>query len=785
MSAVIIVPGIIQGDGIFFYYGDFNAQEIPFYQMYHDAIRDGNLLWSSTTDLGSQLLGSNTFYLLGSPFFWMTIPFPGEAVPYLMGPLFMLKFAFAALTAYLYLKRYCNNKLFAVAGGLLYAFSGFSIYNIFFFHFHEPMIVFPLLLYAVDRLMYDNKYGLVAVTVFTACVVNYYFFAGMALFTAIYWVVLVLTKNYKLTLKKLLLLAFEVTLGFMATAFIMIPTILFVSGNPRLDSLPKGFDALVYNNSQRYLYIILSFFFPPELAAQPNFTPDVNSNWASVSGWLPLVGMTGVVGYLQLRKGSWLKKIITLLMLMALVPVFNSSFQMFNSSIYYARWFYIPVLMMSLATIMSLENSETDWKRAACWSVSITASIALFIGFMPNTVTDDNNIEETVIGLCKYLTRYWIYVAIALISILLFVLILKMFKNNSFRLSVSVIAGICIISLLSSTYIVQTGISLDTEEVGFIKENALNKRVDKELKDIQNVRSDFYECIDNLAMYWQIPSINAFHSVIPSSVMEFYDSIGITRDVASRPDCNYYGLRGLFSCKYVFDHTYDDKDSAFEDKNGKTEMAGFKYIKTVNGCKVYENLHYVPMGFTYDSYISYEEYKKIPELDRSEALVKAMVLSADDMKKYAHITGYNEESYKALKKDIKKNKNKFDSIINDFEYGNESYLKDCDKLKENSCSSFMYTKEGFKAEINNANGNTLLFFSVPYDKGWSAEVNGKSAEIVKANAGFMAVEIPNGDSKIVFRYNIPGFPMGIIITAICGIIFLTYTTILLFRRKTR
>ena len=137
LSSLLIIPAIIRGGGIFFYYGDFNAQEIPFYQMVHDAVKSGNLLWSSTTDLGSQLLGSYTFYLLGSPFFWITLPFPSEVVPYLMGPLFILKFACASLTSYLYLKRYVNNKLFAVAGGLLYAFSGFSIYNIFFFHFHE------------------------------------------------------------------------------------------------------------------------------------------------------------------------------------------------------------------------------------------------------------------------------------------------------------------------------------------------------------------------------------------------------------------------------------------------------------------------------------------------------------------------------------------------------------------------------------------------------------------------------------------------------------------------
>lgn len=33
--------------------------------------------------------------------------------------------------------------------------------------------------------------------------------------------------------------------------------------------------------------------------------------------------------------------------------------------------------------------------------------------------------------------------------------------------------------------------------------------------------------------------------------MQFYDALGITRDVASRPDLDVYGLRPFLSCKYL------------------------------------------------------------------------------------------------------------------------------------------------------------------------------------------------------------------------------------------
>ena len=784
ISSLLFIPIIIQNGGVFMYYGDFNVQEIPFYQMMHDAVLSGNTNWSSTTDLGSATIASYSFYLMGSPFFFLTLLFPSEAVPFLIGPIFMLKFAFCSLSAYLYLKRCVKNRTFAVAGGLLYAFSGFSIYNIFFFHFHEPMIIFPLLLLAVDEMMYNNRKGVVATAVFAACTVNYYFFAGMAVFTAIYWFMLVFTNNYKLTLSKLLLFVFEVLLGFFATAFIVLPTVLFLNGNPRLSVLPDGYNALVYENPQKYWYIILSFFFPPELAAEPNFTPNVDANWASVSGWLPLVGMTGVIGYLQLKRRDWIKKLLLLLIVFALVPIFNSVFQLLNASIFYARWYYMLVLIMCLATIKSLENKEVNWKRALCWSGTITAAIAILIGLMPQSIYDGDVFEYTKTGLADNLPRYWIYVAISVLSLFLFAIIIKKFKTSSRKLSVSLVAGICLITLVSSTYIVETGTRMDGDDNAYIRQNLIGAADSVKLDDIKNVRSDFYESVDNAAMYLNIPSIQAFHSVVTPSIMNFYDSLGYSRDVASEPDTNSYGLRGLLSCKYLF----CDNTEKFEDKKGNTKMPGWSYLKDIDGFKIYKNDYFVPMGFTYDSFITESEFKEIDTRYKSEAILKAMILDDEDILKFQKLTGYSKNDIETINKDksAKDNDKKFESKTENFSYGKEYYFEDCKKLSGNTCSNFEYNNEGFKATINNKGEENLLFFSVPYTEGWSAYVNGKEAEIIKSNIGFMSVLVEgNKKSEVVFKYNPPGFRTGIIITVVCGTIFLMYISVLILLRNSR
>ncbi len=81
VATAFFIPFLITGHGYFIFFGDFNVQQIPFYRYCHDAVRNGQFGWSYVTDLGSNFIGSYAFYLLGSPFFWLTIPFPGSVVP--------------------------------------------------------------------------------------------------------------------------------------------------------------------------------------------------------------------------------------------------------------------------------------------------------------------------------------------------------------------------------------------------------------------------------------------------------------------------------------------------------------------------------------------------------------------------------------------------------------------------------------------------------------------------------------------------------------------------------
>ena len=67
--------------------------------------------------------------------------------------------------------------------------------------------------------------------------------------------------------------------------------------------------------------------------------------------------------------------------------------------------------------------------------------------------------------------------------------------------------------------------------------------------------------------------------------------------------------------------------------------------------------------------------------------------------------------------------------------------------------------------------DTSVFFTIPYDKGWSAYQDGKKIEIKQAQTGFMKVDVPKGKGTITLSF----IPNGFVIGSICS-----FTSLLLF-----
>lgn len=743
VSIAIMLPLMVYNKGIFLYYGDFNAQQLPFGTLLQRVIKSDGIGWSWGTDLGSGMLGSYAFYLIGSPFFWVTLLFPAGSYVYLLPWILAAKFGVAALTAYAYIRRFTRTRNAAFIGAMLYAFSGFQLYNVFFNHFHDVTALFPLMLIAMEERVVNGRRGLLALSVALMAVVNYFFFTGQAVFLILYFIVRCFSKDFRAAPRKFAGVFLEALLGTGIAAFMLIPSAAVLLGNYRIDEYLAGYDLIAYNDKLRIFRILQGFFMLPDVPARPNLFSSETAKWASIAGYLPLFSMAGVVAFMQKRKKHWAGRIILICAFMAAVPILNSSFYMFNSS-YYARWYYMPILIMAMMTAAAVDDPEIDMRGGLKICFGALAFFAAVFFIPQRNEAGELQFFKTAAYPLLFLLEMFMTAAMTIAAWCLC-------TRRDRVLLLDKIRGYTIAACaVSAAVIMYYGVSNGPYPEKYISQ-AINGGEKIMLEGEGFYRIDTDKNTDNYPMFWGYSTIRTFHSVVTPSIMHFYDNVGIARDVASRPDTEHYGLRGLLSVKYYF---------AAEDSEDEP-MPGFEFYAEQNGFRVYENEYFIPMGFTYDYYIGEEYIENRPKSVRSKLLAAAILLNEQQIVKYGDI--------------LSPAPSEVTTKISD-----QNYLDNCLARAETSCTDFKTSTDGFTAKIA-LESDELVFFSVPFDKGFTAYVNGQQAEIEQVNYGFMAVRVPAGEENTIeFVYKTYGFKTGAIISLTC--IFLLAAYLLLCKK---
>ena len=761
-AAIFFLPFYLLDGGFFHYAGDFNSQQISFYRYMNGFVKGAGYpdsafagaprnTFSWATDLGSGVMNAYSFYLYGSPFFWLSVLLPQSWLPYMMVPLLVLKFGVAGGGAYLYLRRYVKNANYAVLGACLYALSGFAVYNVFFNHFVDVVALFPYLLWALDEAIYEDRHGLFAFWVAVNLLNNYFFFVGQVLFLCIYFVCKLSARDFRLTGRKFGHLLWESVLGVAMGCLLLFPAVLSLLQNPRTIDLSSGWGFLTYSKVQQYLAILLSWILPPDSPYLTSVWSEGVIKWTSMTAYLPLCSLAGAMAYWHSHKADSKKRIVAVCAVCALVPVLNSAFYALNSS-YYARWYYMPTLILAAMTVNALEDPDVDLDapaRGIGWIMLATLVFAVV------PVRDDTT-ETWSFGVLKNPGQFFVVLGFGLLGLMLYrVLCSKWRQDSRFaqRMTAAVLVFACVFSMVhigigkfGQWYTDSDLVEQDT--------NALLLKNDLPEGDY---RIDTYKIHDNIGMWLDKSCLQYFGSTAAPSILSFYPALGVKRDVRSEPELSNYALRGLLSVEYLI--TTPEKQTDFENEADD----GWEYAFAKDGYAVYRNTNYVPMGFAYDYYLTQTEYEEIAKATRANLLMRALVLTDEDAAVYGkyltHLPeGRREELYY------------------------ESYVQDCRERRATATSVFQMNNSGFHAEITLEKEN-LVFFSVPYDDGFTAYVNGQEADIVEVDEGLMAVLCPAGENSIDFVYQPDGIRLSRALTLGGIVVWLAYTAYFVWRKR--
>ena len=761
-AAVFFLPFYILDGGFFHYAGDFNSQQISFYRYMNGFVKGAGYpdsafagaphnTFSWATDLGSGVMNAYSFYLYGSPFFWLSVLLPQSWLPYMMVPLLVLKFGVAGGGAYLYLRRYVKNANYAVLGACLYALSGFAVYNVFFNHFVDVVALFPYLLWALDEAIYEDRHGLFAFWVAVNLLNNYFFFVGQVIFLCIYFVCKLSARDFRLTGRKFGHLLWESVLGVAMGCLLLFPAVLSLLQNPRTIDLSSGWGFLTYSKVQQYLAILISWILPPDSPYLTSVWSEGVIKWTSMTAYLPLCSLAGAMAYWRSRKADSKKRIVAVCAVCALVPVLNSAFYALNSS-YYARWYYMPTLILAAMTVNALEDPDVDLDapaRGIGWIMLATLVFAVV------PVRDDTT-ETWSFGVLKNPGQFFAVLGFGLLGLMLYrVLCSKWRQDGRFaqRMTAAVLVFACVFAM------VHIGIGkfgqwhTDSDLV----EQDTNALLLKNDLPEGDYRIDTYKIHDNIGMWLDKSCLQYFGSTAAPSILSFYPALGVKRDVRSEPEITNYALRGLLSVEYLI--TTPEQCESFEDEAD----AGWTYLGETDGYALYRNDNYVPMGFTYDYYVTEATYETSIKTLRSNLLMRALVLEDEDVEAYGQ---YLTELP--------------DAMLEDLYY--DSYTQDCADRRAHSCSVFQMNNAGFHAEIALDKAN-LVFFSVPYDDGFTAYVNGEKADILRVDEGLMAVLCPAGANSIDFVYQAAGLSASRVVTAVAIPVWVVYVAYFVRRKR--
>ena len=190
LAFIAFMPFVITNNGILTYLEDWNGYILPTQFLASNTVRNGNIFWNWSIDLGSDFISSMCSGVangLFSPFGIIIALLPKQSIIYANIWILILKFAISGFGCSLYLERYIKNERVLMISTVLYTFSGFSLTILVFNLLNDLLVFFPFLMWALDSYLDSGRWKLLTAFVALSLFCNVVSFFGETIFVIIYF----------------------------------------------------------------------------------------------------------------------------------------------------------------------------------------------------------------------------------------------------------------------------------------------------------------------------------------------------------------------------------------------------------------------------------------------------------------------------------------------------------------------------------------------------------------------------------------------------------------------
>ncbi|MBO5346988.1 MAG: YfhO family protein, partial [Lachnospiraceae bacterium] len=196
MLLLFIINSIYPFGDRSFLYSDMYHQYMPFFTEFMEKVKAGEpLYYSWNVGIGSNFLALYVYYL-ASPLHWLAFLLPQSLLIEFMSYLVILKVGLCGLTFCMYLRKHFQTEsVTTVLFAVFYALSGYMAAYNWNIMWLDCVILFPLIIWGLERLVKEGKPVLYCVTLALSILTNFYISIMICIFLVLYFITLLFTEE--------------------------------------------------------------------------------------------------------------------------------------------------------------------------------------------------------------------------------------------------------------------------------------------------------------------------------------------------------------------------------------------------------------------------------------------------------------------------------------------------------------------------------------------------------------------------------------------------------------
>ena len=672
---------------------------------------------------------------------------------------FLLELILAGMFFYLYLRTLKVQGYLAVLGGFLYAFSGYIVLGTTWqlSVFGTEIVYVALLLFALEKFISEKVWYILPIPI-AMIVIHVPFYLYLYTILIIIYYTLRFAESQQLNFMKWFVgLA---TIGIISALGVGISGFMFGSNLFQMFESPRGSGEFAYTNqliSQPLLAVADSVQRSTHFMRL--FSTNMIGNAETYRGWsnymeAPMFygGLLSLVAAPQVFYFGSKKSKITygilfgMCFLVMLFPYFRYTFWLFTGDYYRTLGLFtlLALLFLNIRAIQQIIEEKKLGLIALAGTVIVL--LVLLFGFAP-TDTVNKSLQKTA------------------------VILIILYAGGLFLISKRALQSIGIVALL----LISVG-----EMLFFSNNITVNQRSRATKQEMNEVGNGFKDATIDVVSNLKKADISPFYriekeytsgttihtSMNDAKAQGYYSS----RSYQSFNQLNY--VRFLKSVKLL--NPKDEYASRwvmglvsspllqrlcatkyFLTKNPNA-FDSFKNIMdsvTVNGeVRVLKLRNTLPLGVTFDRYISEENFEKLDSMNRQAVLLQTVAVN------------------KVFQVKLKGLKEIETSTLPPVGVTLEDLKNWTDKAKQDTLQIKEFLPTNIKGDISLSTPK-VLFLAIPHDKGWSANVDGKETTIEKVDAGLMGILLEKGNHKVELTFEPPYVKVGTYITILSLLIW--------------